>query len=349
MSSNFVNLFNQITTLVNNTANYAAQARQQNVAGQLSIFINNVHSSVAARNTQPAQPLPQANIANQQVQQNQILNQQIQESILQTQEALKEFSQADKSALIKNMLNMPEDLSQLLKLISNKNENLTNAEFMKLLSMLNVNGKEAAAKLSKLMVFLGANNIKGAEKLQEVYSIINALSSGATQNASQLMKNIILLYLPWLPIGENNNFEIGLKKTESGKESGAQDSDSEENQESDSISIFIQTVNFSNVKVTLYMEQRQNISMFVECIDEFPKAQLQEMIKGDSQKLNVMTNMNFAKTTNKNIEKNEDTDFSVNVSKFINPYLMLMAQAVIKAVIDIDKHTTLIDKRRIIG
>ena len=53
------------------------------------------------------------------------------------------------------MLDLPDDMSQLLKLLSNKNQNLTNAEFMKLLSMLNVNGKEAAAKLSKLMVFWG--------------------------------------------------------------------------------------------------------------------------------------------------------------------------------------------------
>lgn len=347
MANNFVNLFNQITSLVNNTVNYtAAQTRQQNVASQLSIFMNNVHSSLAARNTQSSQPLPQANVVNQQVQQNQVLNQQLQESILQTQEALKEFSQTDKSALIKNMLNLPEDLSQLLKNLVNKNENLTNAEFMKLLTMLNVNGKESAQKLSKLMVFLGSNNIKGAEKLQEVYTIVNALASGSTQNASQLMKNIILLYLPWLPIGESNNFEIGLKKTEKGKNDGDSGDEAEKNDESDSIAIFIQTVNFSNVKVTLYMEQRQNISMFVECIDEFPKEQLQEMIKGDSQKLNVMTNMSFSKTVNKNTEKNDDADFSVNVSKFINPYLMLMAQAVIKAVIDIDKHTTLIDKRK---
>ena len=340
MSSNFVNLFNQVTALVNTTVNQVlAQSRSSQSANQPSIFMTNVGSSAA---TQKANVLPQVNITNEQLQQNQILNQKLQESILQTQEALKEFSQADKSAFVKSMLNLPEDLSQLLKLISNKNENLTNSEFMKLLSMLNVNGKEAAAKLSKLMVFLGSNNIKGAEKLQEVYSIVNVLASGATQNASQLMKNIILLYLPWLPIGENNNFEIGLKETE--RKPGSAEGDGD-NTESDSITIFIQTVNYSNVKVTLFQGSGNQINMFVDCVKDFPQKELQEMIKGDSAKLNVDTQMNFSTNTQKQVEKNEDADFSVNVSKFINPFLMLMAQAVITAVIAIDKHASLIESR----
>ena len=264
---------------------------------------------------------------------------------MQTQEALKEFTQEDKSAFIKNMLDLPEDMSQLLKMLANKDKNLTNTEFMKLLSMLNVNGKDAAAKLSKLMVFLGANNIKGAEKLQEVYSIVNALASGATQSASQLMKNVILLYLPWLPIGENNNFEIGLNETvkEKGKNG---DNDDGDTAESDSIAIFIQTVNYSNVKVNLYKGEGNQINMFVDCVESFPKDQLQQMIKGDSTRLNVNTEMSFSKTGNKSAEKNKEADFSVNVSKFINPYLMLMAQAVITAVISIDKHTSLIEKRQ---
>ena len=167
MSSNFVNLFNQVTTLMmaSNVGrmNHAGQNRGGNVINQLSVFMGTVQSSMAAQNTHNMAQMPQ-------IQQNEIMNQQLQESILQTQEALKEFTQADKSAFIKSMLDMPEDLGQLLKLLSNKTENLTNAEFMKLLSMINANGKEAAQKLSKLMVFLGANNIKGAEKLQEVYS-----------------------------------------------------------------------------------------------------------------------------------------------------------------------------------
>lgn len=342
MGSNFINLFNQVTNLVNN---YSRTIGNNNktafAAGQLSVFISGKSSPVQTSN----RVLPQVNLTNAQdaaqIKQNEIMNRQLQESILQTQEALKEFTDADKSALVKSMLNMPEDLSALLKNLVNKNQNLTNAEFMKMLSDFNVNGKEAMAKLSKLLVIFGQNNLKGAEKLQEIYTIMNAFTSGSAQNASQLMKNIILLYLPWLPIGESNNFEIGLKETPS-----KGDGSDEDNSESDSISVFIQTVNYSNVKVTLYKEQRQDIKMFVECVPSFPKEQLQQMIQGDAQKLNVHAQVDFANTTNKNQTKNEEQDFNVNVSKFINPYLMLMAQAVIKAVIEIDKHTTLIEKRK---
>ena len=342
MGSNFINLFNQVTNLVNN---YSRTIGNNNktafAAGQLSVFISGKSSPVQTSN----RVLPQVNLTNAQdaaqIKQNEIMNRQLQESILQTQEALKEFTDADKSALVKSMLNMPEDLSALLKNLVNKNQNLTNAEFMKMLSDFNVNGKEAMAKLSKLLVIFGQNNLKGAEKLQEIYTIMNAFTSGSAQNASQLMKNIILLYLPWLPIGESNNFEIGLKETPS-----KGDGSDEDNSESDSISVFIQTVNYSNVKVTLYKEQRQDRKMFVECVPSFPKEQLQQMIQGDAQKLNVHAQVDFANTTNKNQTKNEEQDFNVNVSKFINPYLMLMAQAVIKAVIEIDKHTTLIEKRK---
>ena len=341
MGSNFINLFNQVTNLVNNYSRTVGNNKAAFVAGQLSVFVNGKSSPIRSNN----RVLPQVNLSNTQdaaqIKQNEVMNRQLQESILQTQEALKEFTDTDKSALVKSMLNMPEDLGELLKNLVNKNKNLTNAEFMKMLSDFNVNGKEAMAKLSKLLVIFGQNNLKGAEKLQEIYTIMNAFTSGSAQNASQLMKNIILLYLPWLPIGESNNFEIGLKETPT-----KGDGSDEENSESDSISVFIQTVNYSNVKVTLYKEQRQDIKMFVECVPSFPKEQLQQMVQGDAQKLNVHAQVDFAHTTNKNQTKNEEQDFNVNVSKFINPYLMLMAQAVIKAVIEIDKHTTLIEKRK---
>ena len=326
MGSNFINLFNQVTNLVNNYSRTVGNNKAAFVAGQLSVFVNGKSSPIRSNN----RVLPQVNLSNTQdaaqIKQNEVMNRQLQESILQTQEALKEFTDTDKSALVKSMLNMPEDLGELLKNLVNKNKNLTNAEFMKMLSDFNVNGKEAMAKLSKLLVIFGQNNLKGAEKLQEIYTIMNAFTSGSAQNASQLMKNIILLYLPWLPIGESNNFEIGLKETPT-----KGDGSDEENSESDSISVFIQTVNYSNVKVTLYKEQRQDIKMFVECVPSFPKEQLQQMVQGDAQKLNVHAQVDCAHTTNKNQTKNEEQDFNVNVSKFINPYLML---------------TTLIEKRK---
>ena len=341
MGSNFVNLFNHVTNLVNTYSKAMGNPnRAAFVAKQLSVFINGQNTVQTNNRVLPSVNLNNTQEANQ-IKQNEIINQQLQESILQTQEALKEFTDADKSALVKSMLNMPEDLSELLKNLVNKNKNLTNAEFMKMLSELNVNGKEAMAKLSKLLVIFGQNNLKGAEKLQEIYTIMNAFTAGSAQNASQLMKNIILLYLPWLPIGESNNFEIGLRETPSNG-----DGDDENNSESDNIVVFIQTVNYSNIKVTLYKEQRQDVKMFVECVPSFPKEQLQKMVQEDAQTLNVHAQVDFAPTTNKNQTKNEEQDFNVNVSKFINPYLMLMAQAVIKAVIEIDKHTTLIEKRK---
>ena len=61
---------------------------------------------------------------------------------------------------------------------------------MKLLSSMNLHGKDAMTKLSKLLVIFGANNLKGTDQLQELYTIINACTSGNIQNASQLMKNM---------------------------------------------------------------------------------------------------------------------------------------------------------------
>ena len=343
MTGNFINLFNQINMLVGNMTKLNRPYNNTNSNfSSTSIFTNGAQ---AGNSVNGGKILPQFNLQDPQIQPHNLINQELQESLLKTQAALKELTQEDKSALIKSMLDLPEDMSQLLKLLSNKNQNLTNAEFMKLLSMLNVNGKEAAAKLSKLMVFLGANNIKGAEKLQEIYSIVNAMASGATQSASQLVKNVILLYLPWLPIGESNNFEIGFKETveEKGKN---QDSDDGDSADSDAISIFIRTVNYGNVKVNLFKGIGNQINMFVDCVEKFPKDELMQIIKGDSARLNVSTEMSFANTGVKSTEKNTEADFSVNVSKFINPYLMLIAQAVITAVISIDKHTSLIEKRQ---
>ena len=72
----------------------------------------------------------------------------------------------------------------------------------------------------------------------------------------QALKNIMLIYLPWFPLGEQTNFELDLNFQEENEIVNKQNS----------IVILITTKNYGNIKVVLSRIKNSTISILISCI-----------------------------------------------------------------------------------
>lgn len=296
-----------------------------------------VGASATAKALSTTQNLPKAPIQ-QQVQ--------TQSASLNTQLALAQMENTERAVLIKELLNLPNNLKDLLVTLQNaKNgtqntnlQNLQNLDVTQLMQLMQTNGKDALAKLMQIAGMLNKQGNVDNKQLQELQFIVNACMPNAVMSNTQFMKNIILLYLPWLPIGENNNFDIDFSSSEDS--SGGEESD-------DTITILIQTENYGNVKVLLVLESTNKINMVINCAKIFPKELLQSKLKESSKEYKLETSV--AVNEHETVERsNSDKAQKVHMSgaSVLNPYVLLMAHAVIRAVIEIDKSQSLVATRK---
>lgn len=277
-----------------------------------------------------------------------LINQQttFQQANLNTQFALAQMENTERAILIKDLLNLPSTLQELIVSLqdskaeaqTNKILTLQNINVTQLMQLIQTNGKEALAKIMQLAGMLNKMGNVENKQLQELQFIVNACMPNANTTTTQFMKNLILLYLPWLPIGENNNFDMEFSSSE--EKENNEDSD-------DTITILIQTENYGNVKVLILLENTNKINLVVNCAKIFPKEQLLEKLKISSKEFKLETQV--AVNANETAEKNNlDKTQKVHMSgaTVMNPYILLMAHAVIRYVIEIDKSKTLVDSRK---
>lgn len=263
-----------------------------------------------------------------------------------------QLNNVDKSNLIKELLNLPKEIKEFLKMMTEDGQSakLSEPELMNLLltksidlSKLTVfmqqNGKEAVTKLFQMIANFNqlGTAIKTTE-LNELTTIINACIPTAGTTTTQTLKNIMLLYLPWLPLGEHVGFNLEIGS------SGGED----EKESDDSVTILISTQNFGNVQVVLFKVAQEEINIQISCSKDFPKEEVEKALKQESKDYNVNTGIAFEEKENFNKEKKEfaQTQVSLNTSPGINPFLILMSFSVIKIIIGIDKSDSLRQTRK---
>jgi len=264
------------------------------------------------------------------------------ESFFNNSLQLKDMSSADRAELLKDLLKLPSDLTTLLEMMSNNAKESTmkmlleNLDMSKLASLLQENSKEAINKLVKMISSLQQQGMQKTEQLTELVKILTVISSSADSANMQMLKNIILLYLPWLPLaqGQNFNFEIA-SKDESGENS------------EDIITIVIETIHYGVIKALLSQNGNSFIDLKVVCPKEFPKQKLLDVVYSEAKDRNIQSKVEVeiggfipVDASNKKPKINLKAGFAVP------PYLVLMAHVVIKTILEIDNNYGLVEKRK---
>jgi len=263
-----------------------------------------------------------------------------------------------KANYAKDLLNLPRDFTELINQITSNStqtsalnqqmlENLARlfqngkVDLSLLSTLLNSTSKEAMQKLMMTIANLarhGANDVSGLKELMNLFSANTALTSD-----NQALKNLLLLYLPWLPLSQRTENDLDFTIDIFDKIQGP-DPDSEEALES--VKILIQTNNFGNVIAVLDMTPLGQIDIDVTAGNEFPHKRVMELIKEESSLNNVKSNVSIG--TNKKVQEDNSVEYSPNNVKItssssISPKLMLMAQSLIKIIIQVDYEKNIIN------
>lgn len=268
------------------------------------------------------------------------------------QSQLAQLNNVEKTALLKELINLPKDIKDFLVMMTAEsqteilnNEQLANTllannlDLSKVAVFIQQNGKEAVTKIFQLIANFNQMGVRtNISELSEMTAIINACIPTADAPQLQTLKNIMLLYLPWLPLGEQNSFNLEIGKKSNGDEEEISD---------DSVTILIATENFGNVQVVLFKSGKEAINIQISCSKEFPKEEVEKALMLESKDYNIHTGIAFDEKENLSKEKKEysKTQVSLNTSPGVNPFLILMAHSVIKIIIGIDKSDSLRQNR----
>lgn len=242
------------------------------------------------------------------------------------------------SLYVKDLMKMPKDIEEAIVLLQNnvqevESQNLvkvlsTNINLLQLSELMKQGGKEAISKLILEMANASKQGITDLSQIKETIRLINASVSVAAQdNPSQVLKNFMLLYLPWLPLQEGVDFDMEIGEGPSGGEDESEAT----------ITILISTRNFGNVKILLTLVEGNSVSAFVTCSEKFPKTEMLKRVNAESKahsiKSNVIVEQKEMKLDEIPLAK---TKVSLTSESEVSPILVMMAHSVIKITIELD-------------
>mgnify|MGYP006916229852 CR=1 FL=1 len=242
--------------------------------------------------------------------------------------------------MVKDLLKFPKQFEQLVTMLTT-DVKLNNSQTALLLLASNMNlsqlsnvlqnsSKEGMANLYKLLANYNQIGVSMKnEQLAHLTKLISFVSAASTSDV-QSLKTVMLLYLPWLPLTDPDllRFEIGIEKTPDDKSIGI-----------DSVGVLLSTKNFGNLQSQILKTDEDGIKIEVISSETFPLAEFAELMKQESKRYSININFDLAKKPEFNKEKIEKsaTEVFLNTSPGVNPFLLLISNALIKNVHEIDE------------
>ncbi len=287
----------------------------------------------------------------------------------------------DRAVFIKNILGLPQNLSDVLLGAQNPNKPLNggtlglsgiNQELLqnqKTLAALfndinpnvnNIDNPQTKADTVAL-IFSGMISMPDISKLilqngkQAVAALIIAMASASKQGISnEQIQETLSIINSCMSMAESNNPAQTLKSlmmlylpwlplNEGVGFDLEITSQPEDNDSNDSkLTVLIQTKNFGNLKGVFTLTTTNSVDILIICSENFPKKLLQKSLAEESNAHAMNTNIDIEETKPLK-EENETRETKVNLSATneMNPYLLLMAHAFIRNTILIDNNSPL--------
>lgn len=266
------------------------------------------------------------------------------QDILNTQMMLKELSNIERTMLLKQIFDFPESLTQLMEQVVAQGKNLTAKELStlmtkeldisKLVVLMQTNGKVAMEKLAKMVTTMNQSGIYNTQQLKEMSILINACIPVADTPQIQVLKNLMIMYLPWLPLNESAGFSFGAEE----------ESEGEKKNGDDSITIIITTKNFGIIKLLLFKEA-EGFHLAINCAENFPKERFNAEIKGESS-LHLESAPTYTTRKSENDEKSNELKVEFAQTTKITPQLLIIVHSIIRIITELDNIGTLEAKRK---
>ena len=225
-------------------------------------------------------------------------------------------------------------MKDLSKLLNNGKINLG-----ELTVLLGDNSKEAIQKLMMTIMTVSKMGSNDVSQLKELMAMFSA--SGGQVDNSNTLKNLLMLYLPWLPLSIRNELNLDFDIDIFDKIQGA-----DENNENSGevIRIMVQTANFGNILATLELNSKNEVDVFIQANENFPEKEILKMFKKENKQSNITSNVTVEKNKSANNQTSKDKNVQITSSNYVSPKLILAAHSLIKIIIDVDNQEFIINE-----
>ena len=259
------------------------------------------------------------------------------EQLASTVNELAKLNDIQTTEMIKDLVKFPKQFEQfIVNLMTNTNSQQTllslintQIDLSKLAQVLQNSSKEAQTNLYRMLADYNQMGLSlKSEEVEHLTKIISLLSS-ASASEVQSLKTVLLMYLPWLPL---NNPDI-LKL-----ETAPKSNSDEQLYFIDSIGVLMSTKNYGNLQAQILKTDEDGIKIEVISSETFPLESFTELMKQEGKHYNININFDFARKEAFNKEKIEasETKIFLNTSPGVNPFLLLISNALIKIVHELD-------------
>lgn len=268
-----------------------------------------------------------------------------QHEVMTTQMQLKDLSGAERSMLMKNLFDFPSNMKDLALFLASQGKTVTakelnalmsqNLDLSKLLVLLQTNGKTALEKIQKLITTMNQSGVFDTRQLKEMAVLVNACIPANDASSSQILKSLMIMYLPWLPLNESAAFNLGAESENDAKNSSGEDV----------ITIMITTKNYGMVKVLLYKEDK-GFNLDINCTEDFPKDALNEAIKSENTSSGINPTVIYTTRAATDGDKSEEPKVEFAKTTKISPQLLVLTHTIIKLVMEVDAQGSLVQSRK---
>ena len=201
-------------------------------------------------------------------------------------------------------------------------------------SQIQQHSKQALNSLILEMSTATRQGITDTKPLQDTIGLINSSILASSQDdTATAIKNLMLLYLPWLPLEEGVGFKLDVETKNSNSDDG----------DDTSISIMVTTKNYGNISAEINLLTTNSVDIFITCDKTFPKEELLKRLRSDSKDHSMTASIGVEEVSQKDTLAPEVQKAKVNLSNVttINPYLLLMSHSFIRHSIELDINTTM--------
>ena len=313
--------------------------------------LSNNYNNFNGMNTKNVQntPLNQAN-ANTQQQRTplEVLFPKYISQLSQTVNELAMLNQQQMTNMIRDLLQFPRNFEQLLtQLAVNPGEINQKIAVLLLASNMNITQLSALLKnssktaMTNLYQMLAQFNITGMslkdEQIGQLTKLISFIAASSSSDV-QTLRTTMLMYLPWLPLTDPEMFKLEFDRKTSDDGLSADDS----------ITVLISTENYGNIKADIYKTDADGIKIEFISSETFPLEEFKILMKEESKKYSININFDLFKKESFNKKKNEkaQTKIFMNTSPKVNPFLLLISNALIKNIHIIDSRENLHELRK---
>lgn len=247
------------------------------------------------------------------------------------------LNNAQQAAIMREMLQLPQELRDLLELLMAQNKKIT-PESLK--ELLQTNSKDVITRLIRL-IQQSPNNQQNHEQLRQLISLLNQITPARDATPQEVVTQMLLLYLPWLPLLEQQKIEVAFEK---------KNSESEEVDESVAMIVYISTINFGRFKVTIFVDKKKNnnLDIIIQNIEGQEKEVLKNIlkeIKSGIKEENITAETQMMVVKQKNFEKSEERKITISQVNNLSPMVLVAAKKIAQVIFEFDEKAGLLEKR----